>query len=110
MENAMPENSTSQSSWLPSADELLAQYPLNDYLRKNVRKGLVPLLKAYNEDKGLNANGRARNLGNIHDDLRRLKAIADDRERYPEIKDVVIKQPMFILGLPRCGTSLLHAL
>lgn len=106
----MPDNSTSHSSWLPSADELLAQYPLNDYLRENVRKGLVPLLKAYSEDKGLNANGRARNLGNIHDDLRRLKAIADDRERYPEIKDVVIERPMFILGLPRCGTSLLHAL
>jgi Sulfotransferase family len=49
-------------------------------------------------------------LHNIRDDLRRLQEIADDRARHPEIADVQIKQPMFILGLPRCGTSLLHAL
>ncbi|MEA3300981.1 MAG: sulfotransferase [Pseudomonadota bacterium] len=101
---------TSQGSWLPTADQLFEQYPLTDYLRENVRKGLEPLLAAYAADIGLNANGRARNLGNIHDDLRRLQALVDDRARYPEIAEVEIKRPIFILGLPRCGTSLLHAL
>lgn len=101
---------TDISSWLPTADQLFEQYPLTDYLRENVRKGLEPLLAAYAEDQGLNANGRARNLANIHDDLRRLQMLVDDRERYPEIAEVEIKKPMFILGLPRCGTSLLHAL
>ena len=42
--------------------------------------------------------------------LEAIVAIADDRRRYPEIAEVEIRQPMFILGLPRCGTSLLHAL
>src|SRR3546814_2172897 len=36
--------------------------------------------------------------------------MSDDRIRNPAIAEVEIKQPMFILGLPRCGTSLLHAL
>ena len=33
-----------------------------------------------------------------------------DRVRNPDIEQVSIKRPIFILGLPRCGTSLLHAL
>src|SRR3546814_726924 len=94
----------------PDTDTLLDQYPLPEYLREGVREGLVQLLAALEKETGLNENGRARALGNIHDDLRRLKAISDDRIRNPAIAEVEIKQPMFILGLPRCGTSLLHAL
>jgi hypothetical protein len=30
--------------------------------------------------------------------------------RWPAIADVPVRRPVFILGLPRCGTSLLHAL
>jgi Sulfotransferase family len=103
-------SANAQASIYPSADQLLDSYPLPDYLRDNVRIGLVELLKSMDEATDLNANGRARALHNIRDDLRRLKEIADDRARYPEIADVQIKQPLFILGLPRCGTSVLHAL
>lgn len=94
----------------PDADSLLNAYPLPEYLRENVRPGLIELLASTEHESGLNANGMDRALNNIRDDLRRLKEIADDRARHPEIADVEIKQPMFILGLPRCGTSLLHAL
>jgi len=94
----------------PDAETLLAQYPLPDDIRAKVRPGLIQLLASTEEATDLNANGRARALYNIHDDLRRLKAILDDRARYPEIAEVEIRQPLFILGLPRCGTSLLHAL
>lgn len=100
---------TGRVSW-PEADALLDRYPLPEYLRTNVRVGLVELLASMEEATDLNANGRARALHNIHDDLRRMKEIADDRARYPEIANVEIRQPLFILGLPRCGTSLLHAL
>jgi hypothetical protein len=95
---------------LPDADSLLQQYPLTDYLRDNVRPGLEALLQSMAQAGDVNANGMARNLGNIRDDLKRLQAISDDRQRFPEIADVEIKQPLFIVGLPRCGTSLLHAL
>lgn len=94
----------------PDADTLLDRYPLPDYLRENVKPGLTMLLASMAEDRDLNANGHARALHIVNDDLSRLKAIADDRARYPQIADVEIRQPLFILGLPRCGTSFLHAL
>ena len=103
-------NGTLATRAVPDADELLDQYPLPEFLREGVRPGLTQLLKAIEEATDFNDNGVERTMGNVHDDLRRLKAIADDRERHPEIAEVEIKQPMFILGLPRCGTSLLHAL
>jgi hypothetical protein len=99
-----------KSLMYPNADSLLDSHPLPEYLRENARKGLVELLNSMEEATDMNANGRARVLHNIRDDLRRLQEIADDRVRHPEIAHVQIKQPMFILGLPRCGTSLLHAL
>jgi hypothetical protein len=95
---------------IPDADALLEQYPLPEYLRENVRVGLVELLASTKEETELNTNGVMRAVHNIHDDLRRLKQISDDRLRHPEIAEVEIRQPMFILGLPRCGTSVLHAL
>lgn len=103
-DNSAPDNT------IPDADSLLAQYSMPDTLHDNLRPGLQALLKAYREDSLLNANGIARNLHNIHDDLQRLKSISDDRIKHPEIAEVEINQPLFILGLPRCGTSLLHAL
>lgn len=92
------------------ADTLLDQYPLPEYLRENVRPGLEMLLQSGAEMTDLNTNGRARLLFQIHDDLGRLKQIADDRKNNPEIADVEIIEPLFIVGLPRCGTSVLHAL
>ena len=92
------------------ANTLLDQYPLPEYLRENVRPGLEMLIRSGAEMTDLNANGRARLLFQIHDDLGRLKQIADDRARNPGIADVEIREPLFIVGLPRCGTSVLHAL
>lgn len=94
----------------PDVETLLDRYPLPDYLRENIVPGLTVLLASMAEDSELNANGHARAVHTITDDLARLKAIADDRARYPEIAEVEIRQPLFILGLPRCGTSFLHAL
>lgn len=93
----------------PDADAFLDRYRLPDDLRDNVRVGLVELIEALREEP-LNAKGAAKAVAAIHDDLGRLQAIVDDRARFPEIAAVEIKQPLFILGLPRCGTSLLHAL
>ena len=32
----------------------------------------------------------------------------EDRKRFPEIADVAIERPVFIVGLPRTGTTILH--
>lgn len=67
-------------------------------------------MAALEAEQGLSAPGRERALAQLRDNLRRLAEIAADRARHPEIAEVNIDRPVFILGLPRCGTSLLHAL
>jgi len=93
----------------PDADAILDRYRLPDDLRDKVHVGLSQLVASLREEP-LNATGVAKANAAIDDDLARLQAILDDRARHPEIAEVEIRQPLFILGLPRCGTSLLHAL
>ena len=76
----------------------------------DVRSGLDAALAALAAEQGLSPDGRTRALAHFADNLRRLSEIAATRAEHPEIADVVIDRPVFILGLPRCGTSLLHAL
>ncbi len=40
--------------------------------------------------------------------MERLR-IVDDLKRYPEIRDIQIPAPIFIVGLPRTGSTLLHS-
>lgn len=84
---------------LPAAD--LAR------LRPGVTAAAIALIE---ERPRLSATGYARAEALYEDNLRRLQAIYTDRERHPGIANVKIERPIFILGLPRCGTSLLHAL
>ncbi|MDB6063574.1 MAG: hypothetical protein JWM78_3677 [Verrucomicrobiaceae bacterium] len=100
---------------VPGAAEMLEQLlaplrlPAADLakLRPALSAAVVALLE---ERPRLTDAGFARAQGYYQDNLRRLQAIYDDRERHPEIADVKIERPIFILGMPRCGTSLLHAL
>ncbi len=92
------------------ADELLAEVALPDELRERVRPGLLVALASLAAEPDLRADGAGQSLAQFKHNLSRLAAIAADRARYPEIAEVKIDRPVFILGLPRCGTSLLHAL
>jgi len=76
-------------------------------LRPGVHAAVVALLE---ERTRLTDAGFARAQALFQDNLRRLQAIYSDRAANPEIAAVEIERPIFILGLPRCGTSLLHAL
>jgi len=59
---------------------------------------------------GLSVSGARRMYRRIHETLcARLNYIAD-RKRYPELRDEEIVAPVFILGLPRSGTTFLHNL
>jgi hypothetical protein len=89
---------------------LLDEVKLPDDLREGVRPGLTAALEALAVEPGMSEEGKARALAQFRDQLRRLSEIAADRARYPAIADVRIERPVFILGLPRCGTSLLHAM
>ncbi len=94
----------------PTADSLIAAAGLPDEFAIGTRPGLTAALESLETESGLTKEGRGRALAQFADNLARLSAIAADRVRYPEIADVVIDRPVFILGLPRCGTSILHAL
>jgi hypothetical protein len=89
---------------------LLDGIELPDRHLAGVRPGLTAVCDALVCERDLSPVGRERAIQMLADNLRRLRAILDDRNRYPEITSLQPARPVFILGLPRCGTSLLHAL
>ena len=93
-----------------TAEALLGETALPQAWRDGVQPGLEVALAALAAEHDLSTDGRARALAQFRDNLRRLGAVAADRARHPAIASVQIDRPVFILGLPRCGTSLLHAL
>ncbi len=93
-----------------SADALMRAAGLPEDIAAGTLPGLTKALAALEAETGLSEEGRGRALAQFQDNLARLSAIVSDRASHPEIADVVIDRPVFILGLPRCGTSILHAL
>ena len=74
------------------------------------REGLSVLLRSYDEESHLNPFGRWMVTQQLTGLLRgRLEAQAW-RTKRPEIFDAPVTRPIFILGLPRTGTTALHAL
>jgi hypothetical protein len=74
------------------------------------REGLSVLLRSYDEESRLNPFGRWMVTQQLTGLLRgRLEAQAWRKTR-PAIFDAPVTRPIFILGLPRTGTTALHAL
>ncbi len=71
-------------------------------------EGLDRFVDSLNRDARLNDIGRfiaeERILLHINNRLQYVR----DRERYPEIARVDVVKPVFIVGLPRTGTTILH--
>lgn len=83
---------------------------LTDYGNRGFEEGLDVLLQGYDNEAQLNAVGRL----NVRQELlgilnARLKLI-DEWKRQPGLTTDSLKRPLFILGLPRTGTSALHDL
>jgi Sulfotransferase family len=93
-----------------TAEQMLAEAGLTGEMDAGTRPGLAAALAALAVETGISSDGRERALAQFRDNLARLAAIVADRAAYPEIAKVKIERPVFILGLPRCGTSILHAL
>lgn len=92
------------------AEDLLASVELDPEDREGVWPGLLQATAALQAETDLSDAGWQRAVAMFRDNLNRLAMIGRDRKRHPEIVEQEIKAPIFILGLPRCGTSLLHAL
>jgi hypothetical protein len=83
---------------------------LRDFGDDSFREPLGVLLKAYETEAKLTLVGR---LAARRDTLRLLTnrlRLMEDRKRYPAIAQQEIRQPLFIVGLPRTGSTLLHNL
>jgi hypothetical protein len=83
---------------------------LDDFGDASFLEAFQVLLQAYKTEAEFNFIGRVC----VHSDTvrtlaNRLRLVAD-RQRYPAIADEVIRRPLFITGLPRSGTTFLHAL
>lgn len=74
------------------------------------RKPFEVLIKDLNTTANLNAIGEQRAYRRLFDNLcSRLQLVAD-RKRFPGIADEAVTQPVFVLGLPRAGTTFFHNL
>ena len=91
-------------------EEARRQTGLEDFGEPAVEEPLRRLIHSYEHEAGLTLIGR---IAARQDTLRlltnRLKMEAD-RRRHPEIAAVEVRRPLFVTGLPRTGTTLLHGL
>ena len=83
---------------------------LSDWGDDDFRAPLGILLNALNEEAQLETRGWARTKHHLDNVLAYRLRIFDDRKRYPAIAEQEIRQPLFITGLPRAGTSYLNAM
>jgi len=83
---------------------------LTDFGEWSFGEPLAVLLRAYEEEAELGAFGRVAVRWDMLRFLSNLLRLRDEEKRAPEILDEPIKRPVFILGLPRSGTTFLHNL
>jgi len=83
---------------------------LHDFGDWSFEEPLAVLLKAYEEEANLSAFGRVGVRWDMLRFLSNLLRLRDEEKKDPAILDEQITQPIFILGLPRSGTTFLHNL
>jgi hypothetical protein len=96
------------------ADALISQ-ALRQSGRKNFRdcsfaSALQLLLECYEHEADLNLFGRHAARWDALRCLSNLLRFEAEEERHPDILEETIERPIFITGLPRSGTTLLHSL
>jgi hypothetical protein len=97
----------------PDAAALLAQATdetgLHDFGDGQFRGPLEALVRFLGAG-GLGADDRRAAFGQVVRVLGWRLRLVEDRKRYPGIADERIEAPMIVIGFPRSGTTLLHAL
>ena len=83
---------------------------LDDFGGDEYREALDVLCQSAEQDLDLNAVGRRNLYGQMLDHLTQRLRFVDLWKRKPEILDEKIDRPLFIIGLPRSGTTFLQQL
>ncbi|MGV3531469.1 MAG: sulfotransferase family protein, partial [Chthoniobacteraceae bacterium] len=90
--------------------EAKASCGLSDFGGEEFREPLRRLLDSCEKEAGLNSLGRMAVRHDVLQLLRNRLRITEARRVNPQIAERRIEQPLFITGLPRTGTTLLHNL
>lgn len=83
---------------------------LDDFGGGDFFEALSRLLESCHSEARLSWIGKIALKANIVQILCSRLQMEQDRQLYPEIRHQEIRQPLFIVGLPRSGTTLLHNL
>jgi len=86
------------------------QTALSDFGPDTFRPGLARLTRSLESDARLTLFGRYFAQRQLLELLSHRLRLVEYRKRHPEIADEVIRAPLFIVGLPRTGTTLLYGL
>ncbi len=83
---------------------------LTDFGADEYVDGLAVLLSSYTRDEKLTQLGQKMSRVFLRDALAARLLSEDAWQRYPEHAAVKVEQPIFLMGLPRTGTTALHRL
>ena len=73
------------------------------------QQGLEKLVDSINHEAALTQIGRVAAKNSLVNAMVSRLQIIDYVNKHPEVREEKIEQPIFILGLPRTGTTILHA-
>ncbi len=91
-------------------DEAVAATGCDDFGDDYYREALDVLTRAYDSEASFTPFGRMGVVGQIGNILRNRLLVQKRITENPELLDAPIEKPLFILGLPRTGTTALHFL
>ena len=91
-------------------NEAIERAGLDDFGDDNFLGPLAVLLESYQDEAQLNLMGRIAMRQDILQTLVTRLQVAAERKRDPAIAAADIESPIFIVGLPRSGTTFLHDL
>jgi hypothetical protein len=83
---------------------------LDDFGEGDLFEGLSRLLESCQSEARLNLIGKIALRTDVLQTLCSRLQMERDRQLYPNISHQEIREPLFIVGLPRSGTTLLHSL
>ncbi|MBV8055340.1 MAG: sulfotransferase [Deltaproteobacteria bacterium] len=92
------------------AAEACRRVGAEDFGEWSFREPLAVLLQAYQEEAGLTAFGRVAARWDMLRFLCNLLRLRLEEKNTPKIVHEEVKQPIFLMGLPRSGTTFLHNL
>jgi hypothetical protein len=91
-------------------DEACARTGLDDFGGEEFREPLRVLVDSIESERSLHFVGRIVARDELLNLLCNRLRITETRKRSPEIAGIEIDRPIFVTGLPRTGTSILHEL